>query len=378
MPFLNVEIKASCKDPAFVRQYLQSHKAECKGTDEQTDTYFNVPNGRLKLREGNIENNLIYYERTNQAGPKISHFNLVKVEDAKGLKEALFKSMGIKVMVRKKRDIWYIGNVKFHIDEVPGLGSFVEIEAGNILADLSETELKAQCDFYLAELGIKQDDLLISSYSDMLMPKPYAVNSGMDMELREPFAAYGKKYFSMEEYLEFESASDEKHEYYRGGVFAMSGAKMTHNIISVNILSTLKQKLKGKSCRPFNSDQRIHIPQNTLFTYPDISIVYGEIKTKNDDEWNIINPTVIIEVLSPSTKSYDKGEKFTLYRDIVTLKEYILVDSENIRVEAFRLNNTGHWELEEYKTIGDMLEIKAVNVTVPVHEVYEGTKIIVT
>lgn len=146
MSFLNVEIKAFCSDPLFVRQYLQEHGAEFKGMDEQTDTYFIVPKGRLKLREGNIENNLIYYQRTNQAGPKSSHFNLVKIEDAKGLKEVLTKSMGIKVVVKKKREIYYIGNVKFHIDEVPGLGSFAEIEAGNILKDLSEKELKAQCD----------------------------------------------------------------------------------------------------------------------------------------------------------------------------------------------------------------------------------------
>ncbi len=96
----------------------------------------------MKLREGNIENNLIFYERTNQAGPKNSHFNLVKIEDAKGLKEVLRKSIGIKVIVKKKREIYYINNVKFHIDEVPGLGSFVEIEAGNILADHNRGRIK--------------------------------------------------------------------------------------------------------------------------------------------------------------------------------------------------------------------------------------------
>jgi predicted adenylyl cyclase CyaB len=169
MPFLNVEIKAFCKDPEFIRTYLLSHEAEFKGTDEQTDTYFHVPNGRLKLREGNIENNLIFYERTDQAGPKNSHFHLVKVEDARGLKEVLNKSNGVKVVVKKKREIYYIENVKFHIDVVPGLGSFVEIEAGNILADLSQEELKNQCDFYVGEFGIKQDDLIDVSYSDMLL-----------------------------------------------------------------------------------------------------------------------------------------------------------------------------------------------------------------
>lgn len=169
MSFLNVEIKAICNDPLFIRKYLAANKADFKGTDDQTDTYFHVPNGRLKLREGNIENNLIFYERTNQAGPKQSHFNLVKVEDAKGLKEVLIKSIGIKVVVQKKREIFYIDNVKFHIDEVPGLGSFVEIEAGNIFVDLSQQQLKQQCDFYLKEFGIKPEDLIDVSYSDMLL-----------------------------------------------------------------------------------------------------------------------------------------------------------------------------------------------------------------
>jgi predicted adenylyl cyclase CyaB len=171
MSYLNVEIKAKCSNPSFVRNYLISNNAEFRGTDEQTDSYFNVGNGRLKLREGNIENNLIYYERTNQAGPKNSHFNLVKIEDAAGLKEVLTKSIGIKAIVKKKREIYYIRNVKFHIDEVPGLGSFVEIEAGNLLADMSQQQLQEQCDFYITALEIRPEDMIHVSYSDMLLEK---------------------------------------------------------------------------------------------------------------------------------------------------------------------------------------------------------------
>lgn len=169
MSFLNVEIKAHCPDPVFIRDYLLTHGAEFKGTDEQTDTYFNVSYGRLKLREGNIENNLIFYERNNQHGPKNSQFHLVKVDDAKTLKEVLTRSTGIKAIVKKKREIYYIRNVKFHIDEVTSLGSFMEIEAGNILADLTMEELKKQCDFYMKELHIRQEDLVDISYSDMVM-----------------------------------------------------------------------------------------------------------------------------------------------------------------------------------------------------------------
>ncbi len=170
MKFLNVEIKAKCSDAVTIRHYLLNHQADFKGTDHQTDTYFNVASGRLKLREGTIENNLIYYERSNQAGPKDSHFNLVQIADAAGLKEILTRSNGIKVVVKKKREIYYIGNVKFHIDQVPGLGSFVEIEAGNKLAsELTQQQLKEQCDFYLKEFGIQENDLVEVSYSDLLL-----------------------------------------------------------------------------------------------------------------------------------------------------------------------------------------------------------------
>lgn len=171
MSFINVEIKARCLHPENIRAYLHQHQAEFKGVDEQTDTYFNVNKGRLKLREGNIENNLIYYERNNQAGPKDSHFQLVKIEDAKGLKEVLTKANGIKTIVHKSREIYFINNVKFHLDEVPGLGHFVEIEAGNLYGDFSKEHLREQCNYYLKEFAISETDLLELSYSDMLLAK---------------------------------------------------------------------------------------------------------------------------------------------------------------------------------------------------------------
>lgn len=171
MSFLNIEIKARCKNPSYIRNYLKQNDAVFKGVDEQTDTYFNVQQGRLKLREGNIENNLIFYERSNHSGPKDSNFHLIKIEDIKGLKEVLRRSIGIRVEVKKKREIYYIKNVKFHIDEVPALGSFVEIEAGNVLENVSREKLQEQCNFYLKEFGIKKEDLIAESYSDMLLNK---------------------------------------------------------------------------------------------------------------------------------------------------------------------------------------------------------------
>src|SRR6185295_12969706 len=97
-------------------------------------------------------------------------------------------------------------------------------------------------------------------------------------------------------------------------------------------------RLKGNACKPYGSDLRIHIPGNTLFTYPDISIICGSIIPSDPDEDSSINPTVIIEILSPSTKDYDRGGKFLLYRDIPTLKEYILIDTESVLIEAHRIN----------------------------------------
>jgi Uma2 family endonuclease len=196
------------------------------------------------------------------------------------------------------------------------------------------------------------------------------------MEVREPIPVYGKQKITIEEYLELEASSQEKHEYYLGEVFAMSGPKVQHNIIAGNVFSGLGNKLKGKYCRPFNSDQRIHIEKNTLFTYPDISIICGEIKTLNNDDWNVTNPTVVIEILSPTTKNYDRGEKFMLYRDIPTLKEYILIDSERIHIETFRLNASNHWELEEYRDVSEVLPIPSINISITLSEIYEGTKLV--
>ena len=192
------------------------------------------------------------------------------------------------------------------------------------------------------------------------------------MEVNEPAIAYSQQKISIEAYLEMENAAIEKHEYYKGEVFAMSGAKMPHNNISSNLLIALGIKLKGKKCKPYGSDMRTHIPSNTLFTYPDISIVCGEAETLNDDEYNVLNPTVIIEVLSKSTKNYDRGEKFKLYRDIETLKEYVLIDSESLHIEIFRLNDKNHWELEEYNDANNELKIKAIDETVLIADIYEG------
>jgi Uma2 family endonuclease len=137
-------------------------------------------------------------------------------------------------------------------------------------------------------------------------------------ELREPAVAYGKKIFTEEEYLQMEKAATERHEFYKGEIFymqghgdflAMSGTGNRHNIIFSNLFIGLGIRLKGKSCQPYGPDMRVNIPENTLYTYPDISIFCGELQTSALDEDTITQPTVLIEILSPSTKNYDRGEK---------------------------------------------------------------------
>lgn len=195
------------------------------------------------------------------------------------------------------------------------------------------------------------------------------------MELREPAVAYGKSKFTIQEYLEMERAAVHKSEYYKGEIIAMAGAGARHNIIFSNLFGDLAYRLKGRPCQPYGSDMRLHIPENTLFTYPDITIICGDLIPSHRDEDSFIGPSVLIEILSPSTKNYDRGEKFKLYRDIPTLKEYILVDSESIGIEVFRIDPHEHWTLEEYKTMEDTLVIQTVGISVALRDIYGRTKL---
>jgi len=167
--FINVEIKAKCFHPEQVEAFLLSANARFVGTDHQTDTYFNCTNGRLKLRSGNIENNLIFYSRPNKKGPKQSDFQLIPISEPATILQLLTDALGIKTTVEKKRRIYYLQNIKVHLDELAGLGSFVEIEAGNI-TDPSKTveELQAQCNDLMEAFGIDETHLIDKSYSDMV------------------------------------------------------------------------------------------------------------------------------------------------------------------------------------------------------------------
>lgn len=169
MSFINIEIKARCKNPEDIEFILMQENADYIGLDHQIDTYFKVAQGRLKLREGNIEHTLIHYERSNKSGPKTSKVNLYKPPKDPALKETLQNSLGILAVVDKKRKIFFIDNVKFHIDLVEQLGSFVEIEAIDKDGTIGKEKLKKQCDHFIELLGIDEKDLVSVSYSDLLL-----------------------------------------------------------------------------------------------------------------------------------------------------------------------------------------------------------------
>ncbi len=177
MSIRNIEIKARSARQTEIRRILKDLGADFRGTDHQVDTYFRVPNGRLKLREGRIENNLIHYQRSDEGGPRESHVTLFACKPVEGtdpssvhpLKKILTDALEVLVVVDKKREIYFLDNVKFHIDLVDALGDFVEIEAIDTDGSIGPEELRRQCKHYISLFGIAENDMVAESYSDMLI-----------------------------------------------------------------------------------------------------------------------------------------------------------------------------------------------------------------
>ncbi len=171
MQHLNIEIKARV-NTARPREILRELNADFKGEDHQVDTYFRVPQGRMKLREGTIEHSLIYYDRVDQAGAKASMVHLYRPQPDPALKALLEAALGVWRVVDKRREIYFIDNVKFHLDRVVALGEFVEIEAIDMDGSIGEARLREQCAHYQSAFDIQAEDLLALSYSDLLGAQP--------------------------------------------------------------------------------------------------------------------------------------------------------------------------------------------------------------
>ncbi|MGN6248531.1 MAG: class IV adenylate cyclase [Ginsengibacter sp.] len=167
MQVINFEFKARTNELLSLEHKLLSLSPKFIGEDHQVDTYFNVGKGRLKLREGNIENALIYYERDNVADSKQSNVLLYKFQPDPSLKEILAKVHGIKTIVDKRRKIYFIDNVKFHFDTVQSFGTFVEVEAINS-GNIPVEKLKEQCNYYASFFDIQHEDFESKSYSDLI------------------------------------------------------------------------------------------------------------------------------------------------------------------------------------------------------------------
>lgn len=169
MQHLNVEFKARCADLDRARTVLEAESATGPDVDHQIDTYFRVPHGRLKLREGTVERALIHYHRPDTHGPKRSDVTLYPTgDDASALKAALTAALGVLSVVDKRREIYFVGNVKVHLDRVEGLGAFIEVEAIADDTHTTEAVLRAQCECLLGAFGVARSDLVAVSYSDLL------------------------------------------------------------------------------------------------------------------------------------------------------------------------------------------------------------------
>jgi len=176
---------------------------------------------------------------------------------------------------------------------------------------------------------------------------------------------------SIQEYLSLEETSQEKYEFYHGEIFAMSGASRIHNLIVGNLLFLFKNQFKNKDCEIYSNDMRVQISEENHYTYPDLTIVYGKRTFPDKKETTLVNPTVIIEVLSNSTESYDRGKKFQAYRSIQSLKTYILVSTNYKQIEVFKKTESNLWTLSEPDVYGN-LSIPFPNCTLAVNEVYNG------
>lgn len=174
-----------------------------------------------------------------------------------------------------------------------------------------------------------------------------------------------------EAYLALERASELKHEYRNGEMIPMTGASRRHNLIVANILAAIHHQLRKRPCEVYPSDMRVKVSRTGLYTYPDIAVVCGEPQLKDDYKDTLLNPTVIVEVLSRSTEGYDRGEKFEHYRTLSTLTDCILVAQDRIHVEHYQYRPNDEWLFTEYKRLDQVVNIQSIQCAIEVTDMYE-------
>ncbi|KPV52470.1 hypothetical protein SE17_15340 [Kouleothrix aurantiaca] len=187
--------------------------------------------------------------------------------------------------------------------------------------------------------------------------------------------AQPKAAISEPEYLAFERGSAQKHEYYRGRVYAMTGAKEAHNLIAGNTLATLHAQLRRTPCRVYPSDMRVKVLRTGLNTYPDVVVVCGQPQFTDDVRDTLLNPTVIVEVLSESTERYDRGLKFENYRAIDTLQDYLLIAQDHHHIEQYTRQPNGKWQLTEANNLEESIRLDSINCTLALADIYEKVEL---
>jgi Uma2 family endonuclease len=183
-------------------------------------------------------------------------------------------------------------------------------------------------------------------------------------------SALPKKLYTPEEYLALERAAEYKSQYFAGEIFAMAGGSPRHNLISSNVIGELRNQLKKRPCKVYPSDQRIKVATTNLYTYPDVVVVCG--KEQYDDDDNLINPTLIVEVLSASTEAHDRGKKFEQYRRISSLREFLLIAQDRCQVEQYFKQENGIWGLlSEASDLQSVIKLPSLNCELAVAEIYD-------
>lgn len=184
-------------------------------------------------------------------------------------------------------------------------------------------------------------------------------------------SAIPKTLLSAEDYLSFERESEFHHEYYRGEIFQMSGASREHNLIVTNSVTSINSQLRGRPCETYSNDMRVHTPATGLYTYPDVVVVCGEPEFSDSEFDTLLNPIVLIEVLSPSTADYDRGKKFWHYQSIESLREYLLIAQDEIKIEHLIKQPDGRWKVFEYNSLDTKIELPSVEIALEASEIYE-------
>ena len=180
------------------------------------------------------------------------------------------------------------------------------------------------------------------------------------------------KGLSLAQYLEHELRTGEKHEYYRGEIFAMVGGTPRHSLIATNFSGEARQRLVDKPCVPYNGDLRIKVESAGLYTYPDASIICGELQLDPETPNSVTNPVVLVEVLSESTEGYDRGEKSAFYRSIASLRALVLISQNRPLVECYTRQASGGWLLTEVRSLSDSLVLEPIGIAIPLAEIYRN------